>query len=163
MFSGGVVPPLPSHDNAPLYSTTATTSATGDSPNNDGRGVAADGEVCRLRERAGALRPEASTAEGALRDARCRRKDTRDGDVADWIIDSLLLLASLSGGDATAAVAVGPSSLLLSSPLLIPPLLSAQALADWMREGHAMSLESLANVAETLYERETNAAVGPRG
>jgi hypothetical protein len=127
---------------SPLYSTAAMTSITGDSPDD--------------------LRLEASTAKRALCNVRRRRKDARDADV-DWIIKLLLLLASLSDGDAAAALAVCPSSSLLSPPPLIPPLPSARALANWMWEGRAMLLKSIANVVKRLHERETNAAVGPRG
>ena len=135
-------PPFPLATMSPLYSTAAMTSITGDSPDD--------------------LRLEASTAKRALRNVRRRRKDARDADV-DWIIKLLLLLASSSDGDAAAALAVCPSSSLLSPPPLIPPLPSARALANRMWEGRAMLLKSIVNVVKRLHERETNAAVGPRG
>jgi len=45
-----------------LYSTAVMTSTTGDSPDDDGGGVATNWEARQLRERAGAMRLEASIA-----------------------------------------------------------------------------------------------------
>ncbi|KAL7535420.1 hypothetical protein ACHAXR_006475 [Thalassiosira sp. AJA248-18] len=138
------------HSLAPLFSSSSDAVIDQSTNSSD----SAHDKAQQLRERARALRLEATAAEQILRNATQQKKDIAKKEADEWI-DTLLGANAPSVASETSGKGVA-----VSSNNNIP---AVQTLALRIRENQLFSASKLQNIVERLHERETAMVMGPEG